>query len=357
MKRLFFIIPILLVVAVGCSTFSGIIGKSSNALKKQDDKITAVNNQISQTHENAITQISSLSYGTGYALDKVTNPDEPAIIAATKLNERIQSLAGLPDLEEQKAMTALVEDLISNNIAGKIALDQKDTEISAIQNEEALLVKTKDKAINDQLALSQTIALKADTEAASLQKYQGWFGLSAVFMGLKQFIMTSMWFIVGIGGLFLILRLLSATNPIAGAIYGLVDTLFSWVISSIKVIAPKAFAIAGTVFAAALNDAQSALGKVVDSIETVKLQSAASGKPATIEDLLNTAEANMSITDKAIIDNIKVQMGWTKPTTVSTVMPISSTPVVTIPTVAPITPTVSITPVIPASTIPSITAP
>ncbi len=318
MKRLFFILPILLLA--GCVS-TGIFGTTSHQVEKQNNRITAIQDKLEANKDKEIDQAQQLTFGTDIALKQVTN-QEPAITVAKELNERVEAVIGLPALAQQKAMAVMVSDLLSNNIYGRYKLAEKDYEIVAIQQEENFLVKQKDIEINKALDLSQSIALKADSTKASLDKYQGWFGLSAVFMGLKQFLTTSLWALIGLGIAFVVLRVLSTVNPIAGAIFAIVDVLFAWIVNAIRVIAPKALTVAGTVSTEVYNGAKSALTSIVDSVETVKLQANASGKPATIEDLLNTAELSMTSEDKALIEQIKIKLKWIKPTVQSTVAPV-----------------------------------
>ena len=296
------------IISGGCAS-TGFFGHSSNQVDKQANKITEVQNKINNNKDDKIFQAKDFSFGTGYALNKSTNT-EPAITVAKEMNERVQHILGLPDFEQQKEMVSLVNGLISNNIAAKYALYQKDKDIMAIQEEETFLLKAKDKEIKKALDLSASVALKADSSQKELDKYQGWFGLSAVAIGLKQFATTSFWVLLGSGIVFLVLRILSTTNPIAGAVFAIFDTLFAWVVNCIKVIAPKALSVANTVTTGIFNETSNVLHKIVDSVETVKLRAEGTGKEATIQDLLNEAEKSMNEQDKALIQQIKIKMGW-----------------------------------------------
>ncbi len=205
----------------------------------------------------------------------------------------------------------MVSNLISNNVMGQYQLKQKDKEIQNLQAEETFLIKEKDKEINKALVLSQSVALQADTNKSKLDQYQGWFGLSAVFMGLKQLFTTSIWFIIGIGIVFLLLRAFAASNPIAGAIFSIFETMFSWVVNTVRLLAPKALKIANTVEKSVFNATSTTLSKIIDSVEVVKLKAESSGKEATIQDLLNEAEKTMNQEDKVLVEQIKKKMSWT----------------------------------------------
>lgn len=322
------------VLLTSCDTVKGIFGKNSGKLATQAAQITSVESKQKIIEVKKVGEVSDLSYGVGYSLNKDTNASMPVAVAK-ELNDRVQSIVGLPDLERQKQMAILVDNLIVENIEGKQQLKAKDAEIGAIQREAKLLVVQKEKAVSDTLELSKQIAMKADSTQAELDKYKGWFGLSAVWIGLKQFVTTSFWTLLGLGIAFLILRVLSTINPIAGAIFSIIDVVLSWFINIIKVLAPKAIAISGHVATEAYTAAKSTLGKVVDSVETAKLQAAASGNSTTIEELLDIASQSMTPEDKALIDKLKIEMNWVKPSTKSTVpvmKPVPATQPTSLPT-------------------------
>jgi len=229
---------VLLAILVGCAGKEGIFGKSAAKIDKQSAVIQVIEDKQTVVTEKKIDQISELSFGTGYALNKATNT-EPAIVIAKDLNQRIETIAGLPDIQKQKAMMEMVENLLSNNIAGKIQLEQKDKDIQALQSEEALLVKSKQKEVDKLTELAKTTALQSDTKTQQLGEYKKWFGLGAIFLGVKQLLVTSIWFIVGFCIVFLILRALAASNPIAGVIFGIFESIVASIIHCLHVLVPK----------------------------------------------------------------------------------------------------------------------
>jgi len=303
------------ILSGGCAATSGFFGHSSKQIEKQSNRLTQVQDKIEDNSKKQIFQAQEFTFGTGFALNQATNK-EPAITVAKEMNNRVQNILGLPALEQEKEMINLVNGLISNTIAAKVELAQKDKDIISIQHEESVLLAAQDKEIQKSVALSKQIALTADSTKQELDKYQGWFGLSAVFMGIKQFCTTSFWVLIGIGVLFLILRVLSTVNPIASALFSVVNVFFSWIINAIKVIAPKALTVAKTVTSEVYNTTSNALTKIVDSVETVQLRAEGTDKIATIEDLLNEAEKSMSDSDKALVEQIKIKLNWKKSSTV-----------------------------------------
>jgi hypothetical protein len=326
----FKIITISLVVALvaGCAATTGLLGHNSKNVEKQTQKITQLQNKIEGVKDNKISFIQDFSYGTAYALEQVTNK-EPAIAVAEEMNQRVQNIAGLPPLEREKEMILMVNGLVSNNIIGQRMLKERDSDIVNLQKEETLLLATKDVQIQKALELSTTVAMQADGSKQELSKYRGWLGLSAVWMGLKQFCTTSFWVLLGLVAAFIILSILAAFNPIASAIFSVFDVMLSWVVNCIKVVAPKALTLAGQVSSTIYNDAKGALTSIVDSVSTLKLTTAASGKQATIENLLDTLELSTTPAQKIIIEQIKQDLGWTTTASVSTI-PASVTAPVTV---------------------------
>jgi hypothetical protein len=134
---------------------------------------------------------------------------------------------------------------------------------------------------------------------------------------------------LGLVAAFIILSILAAFNPIASAIFSVFDVMLSWVVNCIKVVAPKALTLAGQVSSTIYNDAKGALTSIVDSVSTLKLTTAASGKQATIENLLDTLELSTTPAQKIIIEQIKQDLGWTTTASVSTI-PASVTAPVTV---------------------------
>lgn len=330
-----FIVAALTLFLSGCSLFEkplGVYGKASIAEDKAKAKIELIDSSTANVNVERLDKIGAFSSGVAYSLSKDTN-NSPAVLAAKDLNERVMALANKPDFKEAQAIASLVDQLITNQAAGEKALAAKDKEVESLTSSMKDLSKQKDDALNQYYNLANATAAKEDATAQTLKQMDSWLGLGAVWYGLHKFIISSMW-ILGIGSLvFLILRLLASSNPIAASIFSIFEQMGSWAINTIGMLLPKAIGIAGNVATSAYNDVKSGLTKVVDAVETVKLQQAASGTPATIQDLLDAAEASMTPADKALIDKIKLELGWVKPSVKPTVVVTPPTPV---PVVAPV---------------------
>jgi len=160
------------------------------------------------------------------------------------------------------------------------------------------------------MAVAQEAAAAADAYKVELDKMNKWFGLGAIWYGLKRLIISSMW-ILGIGGvLFIILRLVSYSNPVAASIFSIFSTIGSWFVRGIEFLLPKAVALAGNTANKVFNVYKSTLWKIVDGIQTIKDRANASGKEPSINEMLDEVAKSMNSDEKAIVDEIKKALNW-----------------------------------------------
>ena len=311
-----FILPFLLgmfiLAASSCTIFTN-KGAAAKAEEKSRAKIVNVEAQTKFNNAEKLESIAGLAYGTGYALGKVTDPPKEVGVAID-LNQRIVSLAGSPTIEKMKEMQAMIDKLTSQLASerkeGQQLLQTKDLIITTLQDESKALAAEREFVVNKYIAEVQQIAATADGLKAELQEYQGWFGLKAVFKGLWQFIKSSMW-ILGIGSiLFIILRIVSMSNPIAASIFSIFNIIGSWVINIIKLIVPKALDIAGTTATNIFDAYKSTMWKLVDGIQIVKERATATGKAPDLNDVFDEVSKSMNADEKAIINEIKKALNW-----------------------------------------------
>jgi hypothetical protein len=329
-----FVIAACLTLLAGCSTVfdnqNGIFGGKAQTSERE---VTAAIHQTetaqAQSSIDKLKHISAFAKGgVEYSLNQDTNPT-PQVTVAKEMNERVEALAGQADFNEVKGIQTIVSGLLSNQkdqeVAASKALAEKDKEIAVIQSNDQKLVAQKDQEVKQAILVANQDAQAADKANQTLSQMDRWFGLGAIWYGIKKFVISAAW-VLGIGSvLFLVLRLLASSNPIASAIFSIFDQAASVVVKAVSSVFPKAVSLAGNVATTAYNDVKGTLTTLVDSIETVKLQSSSSGQPASIETLLNTAELSMTPADKQLIENIKVELGWTKTASVSTVAPLTPT--------------------------------
>lgn len=234
---------VLALTLTGCSTVKGIFGKNSTKEAKSAAKVELAQSAISQNTDDKLDVISGLSFGTDYALSKETNASQPVIVAK-ELNSRVENIAGLPPLDQQKQMWLLIDDLISTNQnlvkQGNDVLLNQDKQIIELQSQTKELKDNKDKAIVQYMNLANATAMQSDTLSSELKSYQGFWGLSAIAKGIWSFGSHILWVLIIGGSLFLILRILADTYPPAGIVFGIFSKIGSVIIQAVEYIFPKA---------------------------------------------------------------------------------------------------------------------
>lgn len=318
MKRflLFIILSASLLTFSSCSTIKGVFGKNAKAEDKAKNKVEQVQKSLNQNAALKMEQVAVLASGTDYALDKVTNK-EPSVVVAQDINNRVISLSGKPNLNAEKEMWKTVDQLLSEIAAEKArgvkSMSQKDATITSLQEETKNLTAAKDAEIDKYMKLASATAMQVDTLQSKLNQMDSWFGLGAVFYGVKKFIVSSMWFI-GIGSiLFLVLRFASMSNPIAASIFSIFNTMGSWIVNIIKVIVPKAVEVAGHTATEVFDSYKSTMTKMIDAIQTVKDRQKALGDPNkkfTIDELMDEMAKTMGDKDKELVTQIKQEIGY-----------------------------------------------
>ena len=353
MKKILYssVVVLIVILLTGCSSIldnnQGVFGNAQKQVGVVDTNIRHIENAKAQANEDTLDYIGAWAKGgVEYSLDQIKTNVPPEVITAKQMNERIEALAGQPDFNKVKEIENIVNNLLAQteNVrkSGEKELAAKDKEITQIKDTAKQLDKQREDEIAKAFAQANVNARAADQYKSTLNQMDSWFGLGAVFYGIKKFVVSSMW-ILGIGGIvFLILRLLASSNPFAAAIFEVFSRIGSWFINMIELIVPKAAEKAGQTATTIFNSTESALKSIVDSVETVKLQANTSGTPATIQDLLNTAELSMTTEDKAIIEKIKLELGWVKPSTKPTTIVLQSAPSPT--AASPVTTTVVVPP-------------
>jgi predicted RND superfamily exporter protein len=302
-----------LIVLTSCTTVKGIFGKSSSKELKQSNKIEQVQQAQNKNTQSKLEQVSVLASGTDYALNKVTNR-EPNVDVAQDINKRVLSLSGQPNIEAEKEMWKLVDNLTSQvseeRKKGEKSLEKKDKEIQKLQTESKDLLSEKDKEIAKYMKISQDTALLADKRKQELDDYQGWFGLKAVGKGLWQFITSMAWIIGGMALLYLILRAFASTNPVVGAIFSIVEQIAAGFIKIIQGIAPKASEFAKLVPQTKFNSYRQTLDKLIDVIELLKDSQKRIGKDYTLNEVLIEFSKVMNDDDKERVEEVKKNNGW-----------------------------------------------
>jgi xanthosine utilization system XapX-like protein len=281
---------IIAVLLTGCGLTSknkGVTGASGKAEDKAKAKVETVAAKISYNKDTALNVIGEYAYGVQYALHS-TN-----YVMASELNTRVVSLSPTPTIDEMIAMRTIVN---SNSF---VLLQKKDKEIQALQEDKAELLQDKEAAVSKYITLADKTAAQADQFKATLNQMDSWLGLGAVWYGLKHFFFSSMWILLGIGIVYLVLRVLSVSNPIAASIFGIFNIVGSWVINIIKMLAPKAVDAAKLVSQESYTLTKDTLAKLVDAVESVNATN-----------VKTEVAASMDSSHKDIITALKKSLNW-----------------------------------------------
>ena len=326
-----FVAAIPLISVIGCNSLTknneGVFGKSSQKVAHIDANVRHVENAQAQSNEDKLSHIGAWSKGgVDYSLSQIKTNVPREVTVAKEMNARVEALAGKPDFDELKEIESIVDSLLSQvaeiRNKGEKELAEKDKEISKLEEKVKNLNYQREEEIAGAFAQANEVALKADQYKATLNQMDSFFGLGAIFYGVKKFIVSAAW-ILGIGSIvFLLLRAFASTNPIIGSIFSIVERMFSWIIHTVKIIAPKATAVAGLVEGKVFDGYKSTLHKIIDAIETIKDRQLAivkaangSGTPtvtatSVIQEILDEAGKSMNESDKDRVSEAKKELMW-----------------------------------------------
>lgn len=312
-KVIYLLIAIMgIVLLTSCAVLAN-KGKAAQAEEASRARIANVDTALNNNLVEKMDAIAGLAYGTDYALSKV-NDAPREVQVARDINQRVVSLAGSPTVDKMKEMQETIDKLTSmlatERDEGKVKMTEKDSEIALLQSQSKDLAAAKDAEIRKYMNAAQEAAAAADAYKTELNKMNSWLGLGAVWYGLKRFVISSMW-ILGIGGiLFVILRIVSYSNPAAASIFSLFSTVASWFIRGIEFLVPKAVETAGHVSEALFNSYKSTLWKIVDGVQIVKERAKASGTQPTIDQMLDEVAKSMNEEEKKVVEEIKKALHW-----------------------------------------------
>lgn len=316
MKKNYSLFLGILIFLNGCALFS----PSTNQNTKNQDKIAKVVQKTETTKEELakgdqekLTQTATFAYGVNYSLNQVTNVTPP-IATALKLNGRIMSIVGSPQLDEMNKIVQIVDllnsEVLKEKLKGQKLLSNKDDEVKELQAANNELKTKYEHQIGDLITKSKDIARNGDNAQATVNEMGGNFGLNAVWWGLKRFVFTSLTAILIFVVVFLFLRIASATNPIAAAVFSVFNVIGSGILQLIKGLTPKAVQISNLVHLDEYNKYKQTLDKVVDTIETFKLKCEAGNKQCTLGEVLEELDRVMDQKDKECVKDILKDQKW-----------------------------------------------
>jgi len=317
MKKFYALFLCIVIFLSGCALFSPNNKqntKNQDKLNKVVQKSETTKTDIAKSEQEKLEQAATFSYGINYSLNQVTNVTQP-VATALLLNGRIMSIVGSPQLDEMNKITQIV-DLLNSEVSkekekGKKLLANKDEEVKELQAANTELKTKYEQQIGDLIAKSKDIARTGDNAQATVNEMSGNFGLNAVWWGLKRFVFTSITAILIFVVVFLLLRIASASNPIAAAVFSVFNVIGSGILQLIKGLTPRAVEISKLVHLDEHKKYKETLDKVVDTIETFKLKCEAGNKQCTLGEVLEELDRVMDQKDKDCIKDILKDQKWT----------------------------------------------
>ena len=307
------LIPLLI---VSCSTVRGTKQFSENRdkIEAEQIQIQEKKEEINNNDKQKKIQTSILVNGISHSLNQVTNPPVQ-VKTAQIINQRLQSIVGTPYLDEVKKIQETVDFLNSSleeeKVKGQRLLEQRDILIIELQKEKTDLKEQFQEKINDLADTAKTMALSADENAATIKQMSGFFGLNAVFWGLKKFFFDCIMIIAVVGVIFIILRLLAASNPVAAAAFSIFDMLASFVINIFKALTPKAFEISKLSNAKETYKIKELLNIVINTLQKFKeRQKDNPSKTFSMTEIFNDLNSEMDKEEKNMVQDILRELKW-----------------------------------------------
>jgi hypothetical protein len=237
--------------------------------------------------------IGALSAGVDASLDNNKVDD------AKKLNQNIGQLAETPTPEAVNfVMASLRGDAdrakLDDEIT-KLILEKKKIE-QLTQQELAKLRESNSK-------------LKADAEAseAELKKLSNPF--YAIKYGLVTLIKRFIYTLTGIGIVYMLLRIFAGSNPIVGAVFGVVEQLVALVIRGISWLFPRLFRYSGYTPTKDFDAVKESRNAIVDTLETIYTKHGETGT-IKISQIFATLSDNLSESDKLEVKRALKEKGW-----------------------------------------------
>lgn len=312
MKRIFLVF---ILVLLGCKVpVKDQVSDAQNILNKQERKINLTISDIEKVDAAKKQQTATLSAGIQHSLQQITNPPVQ-VDTAKALNERVVSIIGSPHLDEIKRIRATV-DLLNSQVAeerkrGEELLNQRDKIISELQKQNADLKQKYDDQLWELTGKAKEIAKESDAKQATIDSMGGMFGLNAVIWGMKRFFISTFTGILIFLVIFVVLRILAMSNPIAAAVFSVFNMIGSTIISTVKAITPNASQLSNLVDSKEHNRFKETLDLIVDTIQDFKSkEKEIPDKTYKLSDILSEFDKVLDKKHKDVIEELLINQRW-----------------------------------------------
>jgi hypothetical protein len=292
------------------------VSDAQDKVEKQEKKINQTQSDLAKNAEQKDLQVSSLAYGIQYSLSQVANAPVQ-VKTAIDLNDRVISIVGSPRLDEMEKIKGIT-DLLNSQISeerkrGESALSVRDKQIVSLQKKTEELDSKHSAQISQLTDQTKKLAKADDEKQATLNEMSGFMGLKAVWWGLKHFVVSCLTYIAIFAAIFLIVRVLETANPVFAAIMSVFNVAFAAVISTVKALAPNAFALCKFTSVGEKNKYKETLVEIVNVIQQLKAnQKIDPSKEYPLLDVLDKLEKALDTKHKDVIEEILQEEKWKK---------------------------------------------
>jgi len=316
-KNVFILMTCLFIVlsVVGCSMLDRNANKNADKIDKAVAQVAVTKEKTADNNEKKIESIGVYSFGIDYSLNKLkTNYVE--VETAKELNSRIISIAGSPKIDDMEKMKQII-DLMNSNLEkerekGNLLLQAKDKEILYIQTQNEILKKELESKIVNLETAATGVAKKADDYKVTVDSVNSWFGLGGVVYGMKRFVTSCLIGILIFSIIFVVLRILAASNPIAAAAFSIFNMMGAFVVKTVKALTPSATTLSGLEDGLKFNKYKNTLEKIIDNVQLIKEKQKIKDTKYTIDELLEMFSVDLNDDEKGIIETIKKELKWKK---------------------------------------------
>lgn len=297
MKKLLLSVLIILSLS-GCKT------TNQDKVQKTKDALTETREALAKNDGEKLEAVATLAAGTEHSLKSVTNPPVQ-VKTAIDLNARILNITGNPNIDElnkiQKITDLLNSEIQKERQRGEKLLKEKDLEISSLQNDAKEIKNTYESQIRGLESQAMQVAKKADGLQVIVDQVNSWMGLGGVVYGVKRFVTIGVTSILIFLVCFMVLRFFASVNPIAAAIFSIIEYIAAFFINIIKSIAPRSTQFSNHIELPTFTRYKNTLDSVVDTIESLKIIQKKTDVQLTLDDVLLELNKNLNVPEKILI--------------------------------------------------------